>query len=151
MLLKKKNATARQLFRFGIVGVLNTAIDFAVFILLYFVFDVPIVLANTAGYCFGVINSFICNKYWTFVGHENDIRVAHQFARFLALYFVGLGISNLVIWLLASFTPALIAKGFATIVSFLWNFWSTRRFVYGRFRPDNRARPTVIEGRSAGR
>jgi putative flippase GtrA len=121
---------ARQLSKFAAVGVLNTAIDFALFTLLYFLFGIPIVIANTVAYCTGVVNSFVWNKYWTFAEQKQSSRTLHQFPLFFGLYLVGLGLSNLTVWALALSMPALLAKGFAIGVSFLWNFWSTRRFVY---------------------
>jgi putative flippase GtrA len=130
LLATRHGKETRQLYKFAVVGVLNTAIDFALFSVLYFLFGVPIVAANTVGYCTGVVNSFVWNKYWTFADQRHHGRVAHQFPLFFALYLVGLGLSNLTIWALALLMPALLAKVFAVGVSFLWNFWSTRRFVY---------------------
>ena len=127
-LLLGKNA--RQMSRFAVVGVLNTAIDFALFAVLYFLLEIPIVIANTLAYCTGVLNSFIWNKYWTFSEQPQDKRAIQQLPLFFALYLVGLGLSNLTIWILAPLMPALLAKLFAVGVSFVWNFWSTRRFVY---------------------
>jgi putative flippase GtrA len=77
-----------------------------------------------------VVNSFVWNKYWTFAEQKQSSRTLHQFPLFFGLYLVGLGLSNLTVWALALSMPALLAKGFAIGVSFLWNFWSTRRFVY---------------------
>ncbi len=129
-LVLRLRKNVRHLNKFAIVGVLNTAIDFALFTVFYFLLGFPIVVANTVAYCTGVVNSFVWNKYWTFAEQRHNGRAMQQFPLFFALYLVGLGLSNLTIWALAFSMPVLLAKGFAVGMSFLWNFWSTRRFVY---------------------
>ena len=131
-LLLGKNA--RQLSRFAVVGVLNTAIDFALFSLLYFLLETPLVIANTLAYCTGVFNSFVWNKYWTFPELSQNKNAIQQLPLFFLLYLVGLGLSNLTITILAEVMPALLAKFFAVGVSFAWNFWSSRRFVFNARR-----------------
>ncbi len=119
--------------RFAIVGVINTLIDFALFTLLFFAVELPILAANSIGYIAGTTNGFILNKYWTFTESRHHGQVSRQFPLFFVLYLIGLGISNLVVWLLAPIVPALLAKAISIGISMVWNFWSTRRFVY---RPD---------------
>lgn len=56
----------KQMIRFGIVGILNTAIGLGTVLLLQDVMGVNPYLANPIGYTLGLINSFIWNKLWTF-------------------------------------------------------------------------------------
>ncbi len=51
--------------KFGLVGILNTLIDFLVFNLLLLLGGSP-VLAKGISYTAGTVNSFFCNKKWTF-------------------------------------------------------------------------------------
>ena len=56
----------RQFLIYACVGVINTAVHFAVFILLLRVFGVPVLAASTVGYAAGVANSYFMNRLWTF-------------------------------------------------------------------------------------
>ena len=120
-----------------LVGVLNTAIDFAVFFTLVEGFGVAIVLANVLAFSTAVINSFFLNKYWSFAGRRSDRANAVQLPLFVAVNFGGMVLSTGVLWWLAGFLPVWLAKVLATVASFIWNFVASRQMV---FRPDSRAK-----------
>jgi putative flippase GtrA len=61
-----------QFAKFGIVGVSNTLIFFAVYTLLWKVFGVWYVAASGIGFAVGAINGFLWNRAWTFRGHVGD-------------------------------------------------------------------------------
>lgn len=117
------------LWRFGMVGVLNTAVDIAVFTLLTRVWHVPPVFANPVSYGIGLVNSFVCNKFWTFGGTTQRVPVAAQFVRFSALNLAGLALSTLIVGMLQSL-GATTAKLISVPIVFAWNYWASRRFVY---------------------
>jgi putative flippase GtrA len=61
-----------QFVKFGIVGVSNTLIAFAVYTLLLKVFGVWYVAASGIGFAIGAVNGFLWNRAWTFKGHVGD-------------------------------------------------------------------------------
>ena len=61
-----------QFVKFGIVGVSNTLIAFAVYTLLLKVFGVWYVAASGIGFAVGAVNGFLLNRRWTFRGHVGD-------------------------------------------------------------------------------
>jgi putative flippase GtrA len=70
-----------QAIRFGLVGVLNTAVTLAVIFVLMKGLRVHYALSNCIGYLLGFLNSFVLNKKWTFrskgnVGIEGVLFVA---------------------------------------------------------------------------
>ncbi|NBC33721.1 MAG: GtrA family protein [Alphaproteobacteria bacterium] len=121
---------ARRPLRFATVGVLNTAIDMSLFALLHLGAGVGLLAANTLSYSAGVTNSFFCNKYWTFRETQRHGRLSRQLPLFVGLNLIGLGLSNATIWALAPLMPAMAAKLAAVGATFVWNYWSSRRFVY---------------------
>ena len=121
----------RQQGKFAVVGVLNTLVHIAVFLLLLHGLGTAWVVANSAAYCVGVTNSFVLNKYWTFSESRTHGRISQQLPLFVALNLVGLGMSNLTIWALQPVMPVEAGLLVAILVTFAWNFWSSRRFVYG--------------------
>lgn len=56
----------RQFFKYSIIGVFNTIIGLGTIFVLFNVYGINYILANIIGYSFGLINSFIWNKRWTF-------------------------------------------------------------------------------------
>jgi putative flippase GtrA len=63
--LAKKSASLITLLKFGLVGLLNTGIDYGLFLLLAAA-GVPYLFAHVCSYTAGLLNSFIWNKFWTF-------------------------------------------------------------------------------------
>jgi putative flippase GtrA len=61
-----------QFLKFGIVGVSNTLLTFAVYTLLLKVFGVWYIAASAAGFAVGATNGFLLNRKWTFRGHQGD-------------------------------------------------------------------------------
>jgi putative flippase GtrA len=61
-----------QFVKFGVVGVSNTLIFFAVYTLLLKAFGVWYVAASGIGFAVGAVNGFLWNRAWTFKGHVGD-------------------------------------------------------------------------------
>src|SRR2546426_4921901 len=61
-----------QFIKFGIVGISNTLLTFAVYTLLLKVFGVWYLAASAIGFGAGTVNSFLLNRRWTFRGHVGD-------------------------------------------------------------------------------
>jgi putative flippase GtrA len=61
-----------QFVKFGVVGVSNTLIFFAVYTLLWKEFGVWYVVASGIGFAVGAVNGFLWNRAWTFRGHVGD-------------------------------------------------------------------------------
>lgn len=116
--------------RFAVVGILNTIVDFMVFIALYYSFGVPALWANTTSYSAGILNSFLFNKHWTFSDSSPSNQTLRQFVLFVLLNFVGLTLSNLVVTTLTNLMPAVVAKLIAIFVTFTWSYWSSHRIVF---------------------
>ncbi len=123
-----------RIIRFGLVGVLNTSIDFALFALLFYVAEWPLLAANAAAYSVAVVNSYVLNKVWTFGDASRGRTAMLRGVLFVVLNLVGLALASAVVWTLAHFLHPLVAKAGSIAVSFVWNYWSNRRFVYTEAR-----------------
>ncbi|MBM3486055.1 MAG: GtrA family protein [Alphaproteobacteria bacterium] len=119
-----------QMVRFAIVGVINTAIDFAIFSALHFGVGFGIVAANVLAFLVAVTNSFIMNRAWTFAGRKGSGRIRYQLPMFVALNTVGLVLSTVTVLALSEMMQVLAAKVCAIVVVFLWNYATIQRFVY---------------------
>lgn len=139
--------TLWQIVKFAIVGVLNTAVDFAVFQTLNLTLG-WVYAAQVLGYTAGVINSYLWNSNWTF--REQRTRSFREIALFLLVNLASLGVSLGMIWLLrekAGITNAWVAgwmpkalagfikgdtvcKLIATVVAIAVNYVGNRLFVF---------------------
>lgn len=136
-------ALVSQFSRFVAVGLINTAIDFAVLNILSFTTGIHsgtgLIVINSISFLTAVTNSYFMNKYWTF-GVRDGIRTAEA-SKFLSVSLVGLvinsgivyGISTFIMSPLPQIGPALwenFAKVVATGVSLIWNFIGYKLFVF---------------------
>lgn len=126
-----------RMARFGVVGVINTAVDIGMFSLLYFVIGVPLLASNSAAYLTAVTGSFFLNKNWTFADARSDGRTGRQYVLFVLLGLGGLALSNFVVWSFSQMVTEIVSKLFAVFALFIWNF-SMSRFIV--FRPQPQAR-----------
>ena len=116
--------------RFALVGVLNTVVDFGMFVLLQSILHTNLYTANAIAYLLAVVNSFLMNKYWTFSNHPTGRLILQDFGLFTIGNVAGLTLSTLIIYASTLFLPAVLGKVLAIAVVFPWNYWFSRRFVY---------------------
>ncbi len=122
----------KRFFKFGLTGLLNTGVDFAVFTVLAVWLSVDIYLAQAVAYTVGTLNSYIINRSWTFRSKERFFSAS--MLKFLVLNLCMLGLS---IIFLGFFTNSIglgkmAAKAAATVltmaISFVANnFWVFRK------------------------
>lgn len=66
----------KQFFKFLIVGLNNTGIDFLILNLLMFSFNIyyglPVIFFNIISFTVAVTNSYLINRFWTFKKEENQ-------------------------------------------------------------------------------
>lgn len=128
-MLKILRGHSQPLLRFAIVGVVNTAIDVGLFSYLYYAQGWPLLWANSAGYVAGLMNSYLCNHFWTF--RRTLAQLSPQGAtRYALINLVGLLLANLTIALLALLLVPWQAKLGALATTFAWNYWASQRYVF---------------------
>ena len=76
-----------QIFRFILVGLLSSTLNFFVFKLIYF-FSTNINLSSISGYSVGLLNSFLFSRKWVFSNYK-FIRLDKAFILFVLIYAMG--------------------------------------------------------------
>lgn len=118
-----------KIVKFGIVGIMGMAIDFGLTWLFKEKFKVNKYAANSIGFSVAVINNFVLNYLWTF-NSAGTQGASLYFIKFVAFALIGLGLNNLLIYLLTEklslqfYVSKLIAIGCV----FLWNFSANNYF-----------------------
>jgi putative flippase GtrA len=118
---------------FGLVGVVNLVIDFAVFSLGYFYFGLSIVVANVIAWIVAVSNSYVLNSLTTFALESGRKLRVKDYLAFCVSQTGGLVANTATVFVASYFMPVLIAKVLAIGAGFAVNF-SLSHFVVFRAR-----------------
>jgi putative flippase GtrA len=134
--LLKKHETK---LRFGIIGGINTALDFGLLFVFSSLFGIPRGFANMLSTSISFIFSFFANKRYTFKSSSKE-NVVREMVLFTVVTLFGLWvIQGLIIHLL---TPVIINLGtteelallasklIATVASLIWNYLLYSRVVF---------------------
>jgi putative flippase GtrA len=89
-----------QFFKFGIVGLSNTAISYAIYSVLVYI-ELHYLIASTIAFFISVLNSFFWNNKYVFKKDENQKRnIFHSLIKtYISYAFTGLILSNLFLFL----------------------------------------------------
>jgi len=117
-----------QFIKFNLVGIMNTAVDFGVFMILNHYLGLIYTASQVISYSYGMVNSYFFNKFWTFQKREEF--TAMEVVKFILVNLSSLGVSLLVLYVLQSkwgwkvLPSKVLATGFSVGVNFLGNkFW----------------------------
>lgn len=120
-----------QFIKFSMVGVMNTAIHYGVFYILFSFAGVYHLLASGIGFCAAVTHSYLLNKFWTFKRRGSCVRA--EFSKFfiVSLLSLGVNLAGMLIFveLLTVHPPVaqLVTIGITLLINFLGNkFWTFR-------------------------
>lgn len=117
----------KQLIKFGLVGVLNTAVDFGVFNLLLFVTNTRTGwgagLINMVAILVAAINSYFLNRNWTFAARVRERRI--QFIRF--------GVATAFGMLVNSLTVVVVAEEVHTVIFSTYLIWNAGKILGALF------------------
>lgn len=85
----------KTVYRFIIVGVLNTIVGTAIMFIFYNVFHLDYWISSAANYLFGSILSYFLNKYYTFSYRKKEWKSAIRFIiNIVVCYFIAYGVAK---------------------------------------------------------
>ncbi len=120
----------REVVVFGLIGVLATAVHYLSALLSVELLGVTVLLANVLAYCVAVAVSYVGHTRFTFRASASR----RNFLRFITVSLSALGLSQLLLFALQSWTRfpyqfnLLLGVGIIPVYSFLCNkFWVYRR------------------------
>ena len=120
-----------RFIRFGIVGFSGMIVDFGVTWLCKEKLRWNKYLSNSLGFILAATNNYIWNRLWTFQSESQA--VAREYLSFVVIAVIGLGLNNLIIYLLHErlhlnfYLSKLIAIGCVTLWNFSMNYVFTFR------------------------
>ena len=118
-----------KFIKFGIVGFSGVFIDFGTTYVCKEWLKIQKYIANSIGFTVAASSNYFFNRTWTFRSQDPDI--AGEYTEFLVISLIGLGIANLIVWLIHSrfkqnfYLSKLFAIGMVTIWNFFANYYIT--------------------------
>jgi putative flippase GtrA len=125
-----------EFFRYLVAGSIAFICDFSILVFCTEVLGVHYLYSNIAGYAVGLIVSYTINIKWVFDHRRFDDRQGREFIYFTFIVLAGLGISELVIWLVTESIelPYTWSKVVSTFFVFLFNFIAKKWLLFSPTR-----------------
>ncbi len=137
------NKIFNQFWRFAIIGVINTLIDYAILLILSKATGITsgngIIPLNIISFSAATINSYFLNKHWAF-SDQSQFEQGKKFSLFLLVSIIGVVINTSIVRVVTTnihpmfgLSPSLwliVSKLVATGVSLIWNFLGYKIFVF---------------------
>ncbi len=118
-----------KFIKFGIVGFSGVFVDFGITYVCKEWLKIQKYIANSIGFIAAASSNYYLNRTWTFRSQNPD--VATEYTEFFIISLVGLGIANLIVWLIHGkmkwnfYLSKLFAIGMVTIWNFFANYYIT--------------------------
>lgn len=122
---------------FGLVGIVNSGVDFGVFSFCYYYMGLPIIAANTLAWVVAVTGSYVMNSTITFAAESGRRLGVKSYFAFVVSQVAGFLGNTVTVWCLVTLLliPAWAAKVVAILVSFVINFSLSHFVVFKQRRP----------------
>lgn len=132
MKLKELYEKYKSIIKFGVVGCINTGVDFIAFTLLLSVFGIDKLACQVGGYSMGIINSFVLNKLWTFNDKKEKTNTVAQFVKFVVTNIISLGISLVGLNILSNklYINVYVSKVIVTLFLQIFNYVVYKVFIF---------------------
>lgn len=119
-----------QIFKFGIVGVVATIIDFLFLYLFKEFLHLSVIISNTLSFCISVAYNYYASVKWVFnVNKEKDAK--KNFITFIIFSVIGLLLNDLIMWVaIDKFNIYyMLSKIIATLIVMIFNFITRKMFL----------------------
>lgn len=125
----------RKLTAFGIIGVINTALDYVLLNVLYDTVGIPLLIAKCLSVTVATTSSYFMNRHWTFRHHARS-GLRREYTLFFLFNGVGLVIALAVLALfqyglgLTDLLSINIANTIGLVLGTVFRFWSYQKWVF---------------------
>ena len=118
-----------RFIKFGLVGVLNTIINWILFILLNSM-GIYYIITNIIAYSISTLNSYLWNSKWVFKYTGDNVN--QTTFKFIILNIIGLVLNTIILFLLVDIIklPKIIALIIATGIVMILNYFINKLWVF---------------------
>jgi putative flippase GtrA len=132
MIPAEHRATAIKALSFGLVGAINSAVDFSVFALAYYYVGTSILAAQVAAWVVAVTGSYVMNAKITFAAESGQRLSLRGYLSFALAQLAGFVANTATVLVGSLFMPVWAAKLLAIGASFAVNFTLSHFIVFRR-------------------
>jgi dolichol-phosphate mannosyltransferase len=125
-----QNKTLRQFIGFAIVGSIAAGIDLGIMYILTEYLGIWYFYSAIISFSIAIIVNYILNKFLNF--KDTDSRIGRQFGMFMGITFVGLIVTQIILYILVTFLSVwyMLAKASAICIVTFFNFYAQRRLTF---------------------
>src|SRR5215467_13628760 len=127
----RERAVTLKAASFALVGVVNTVVDYGVFLAGYYLLGLPLIPANVLAWLVAVSGSYVMNCYFTFAAESGRQLRWRAYGTFVASGIAGVITNTAVLVLASRWLPVPAAKLLAIAASFVVNFSLSHFVVFG--------------------
>lgn len=119
-----------QIFKFGIVGVVATIIDFFFLYIFKEFLHLPVIVSNTLSFCISVVYNYWASVKWVFNVNEEKSK-KKNFITFIIFSVIGLLLNDLIMWITTDKLNIyyMMSKLIATLIVMVFNFITRKIFL----------------------
>lgn len=119
-----------QIFKFGVVGVVATIIDFAFLYIFKEFCHFSTILSNTLSFCISVVYNYWASIKWVFDVNKKK-NPKKNFVIFIIFSVIGLILNDLIMWITTNQLNIyyMLAKIIATAIVMVFNFITRKMFL----------------------
>jgi putative flippase GtrA len=120
-----------EFIRYAVASGVALVADVCSLYVLTSLFSVSYLISGAISFGIGLIIVYVLSTVWVFDHHVlRDARI--EFVLFALIGVIGLGLNELVLWVLTGFfgTYYLVSKGASVVLVFLWNFGARKRLLF---------------------
>src|SRR5215468_8687743 len=130
---RRDRAITLKAASFAMVGVVNTVVDYCIFLAGYYLLGLPLVPANVLSWLVAVSGSYVMNSFITFAVESGRQLRWRAYGAFVASGVAGVIVNTATLVIVSWWLPVPVAKVIAILASFVINF-SLSHFVVFRTR-----------------
>ena len=120
-----------QFFRYLFVGGIATVVDWGVLLALTELVGIHEMISAAFGFVAGLATNYLLSKLLVFRANEANARGVLEFLGYALIGLMGLGITELLLWIGARFSlHYMVLKAIATAVVLAWNYLARRFWLY---------------------
>jgi putative flippase GtrA len=132
----RERAVALKAASFALIGLVNTAVDFGVFLLALRYVTSSLIGANVLAWLVAVSGSYVMNSFITFAAESGRQLRLKDYAGFVLSGVAGVVVNTATLLLAATVLPVVAAKLVAILASFVVNFSLSHFLVFRPRRTD---------------
>ena len=123
---------------FGVVGAINTVIDFSLIALAQKV-GLSIFWSILVGYAGGGVCGYILNNCWTYRRHNQPLKTSAA-AKYISVSLIGWALTELIVYIVTAKLSysIFVGKVIAIIIVFSWNFFANRHLTFHELKKNGK-------------